>query len=138
MTSMRPTTRSVAMPCNGPEPVEMAAEDAAARLADYIRRHPRLLVLTGAGVSTDSGIPDYRDVRGAWKRRQPVQHHAFLQTTRFASATGAEACWGGLLSARRHRTGPISTWPNWRRWATTTCWSPRMLTVFTRRPVAGR
>ncbi|MFC4258232.1 NAD-dependent protein deacetylase [Marinobacter lacisalsi] len=78
MTSMRPTTRSVAMPGEGPEPVEMAAEEAAARLAEYIRRHPRLLVLTGAGVSTDSGIPDYRDARGAWKRRQPVQHQAFL------------------------------------------------------------
>lgn len=78
MTSMRPTTRSVAMPGNGPEPVEMAAEEAALKLAEYIRACPRLLVLTGAGVSTDSGIPDYRDVRGAWKRRQPVQHDAFL------------------------------------------------------------
>lgn len=78
MSIMRPTTRSVPMPASGPEPREMAAEEAGDRLADYIRRYPRLLVLTGAGVSTDSGIPDYRDVRGAWKRRQPVQHQAFL------------------------------------------------------------
>ena len=34
-------------------------------LADFIRRHPRLLILTGAGVSTDSGIPDYRDGEGS-------------------------------------------------------------------------
>lgn len=78
MVSMRPTTRSVPMPRPGPEPQEMSPEEAAPRLADYIRRHPRLLVLTGAGVSTDSGIPDYRDATGAWKRRQPVQHQAFM------------------------------------------------------------
>lgn len=57
---------------------EMAAREAGLRLADFIARHPRLLVLTGAGVSTDSGIPDYRDHQGAWKRRQPVQHQEFM------------------------------------------------------------
>lgn len=39
-----------------------------------------VLVLTGAGVSTGSGIPDYRDERGAWKRQQPVQYQAFVQS----------------------------------------------------------
>lgn len=47
-------------------------------LRDFILRHQRLLVLTGAGVSTDSGIPDYRDVLGQWKRNPPVQHEDFL------------------------------------------------------------
>jgi len=46
-------------------------EEAGEQLAEFIRRHPRLLILTGAGVSTDSGIPDYRDCDGAWKRKQP-------------------------------------------------------------------
>ena len=35
-------------------------------------------VLTGAGVSTDSGIPDYRDDDGAWKARAPVQYREFV------------------------------------------------------------
>ncbi len=46
-------------------------------LAAFVHRHPRLLVLTGAGCSTDSGIPDYRDANGDWKRPQPVTWQAF-------------------------------------------------------------
>lgn len=37
-----------------------------------------MFVLTGAGVSTDSGIPDYRDERGAWKGREPIQYRDFV------------------------------------------------------------
>jgi len=48
-------------------------------LTQFIHRHPRLLVLTGAGISTDSGIPDYRDQNGDWKRKQPVQHPDFMR-----------------------------------------------------------
>ncbi|MFC0590979.1 NAD-dependent protein deacetylase [Ottowia pentelensis] len=46
-------------------------------LAAFARRHPRLLVLTGAGCSTDSGIPDYRDAQGQWKRAPPMTYQAF-------------------------------------------------------------
>jgi len=42
------------------------------RLRWWIARHRRVFVLTGAGCSTGSGIPDYRDDRGEWKRRPPV------------------------------------------------------------------
>ena len=49
-----------------------------AALIDFIDRHRRLFVLTGAGCSTDSGIPDYRDAEGDWKRSQPVTYQAFM------------------------------------------------------------
>jgi len=47
-------------------------------LQAFIQRHPRLFVLTGAGCSTESGIPDYRDADGSWKRAQPVMFRAFM------------------------------------------------------------
>lgn len=49
-------------------------------LIDFVRRHPRLLVLTGAGISTDSGIPGYRDADGNWRASTPIQHREFLDS----------------------------------------------------------
>jgi NAD-dependent SIR2 family protein deacetylase len=46
-------------------------------LIDFVARHPRLLVITGAGCSTAAGIPDYRDENGAWKRREPMRYQLF-------------------------------------------------------------
>lgn len=47
------------------------------RLARFIEQHQPLFVLTGAGCSTASGIPDYRDEQGQWKHRKPVQYQDF-------------------------------------------------------------
>jgi NAD-dependent SIR2 family protein deacetylase len=61
-----------------------AAESAAAlqldALVEFVQRSRRLLVLTGAGCSTESGIPDYRDREGAWKRQQPMTYQEFIGT----------------------------------------------------------
>jgi NAD-dependent SIR2 family protein deacetylase len=52
-------------------------EDAVQRLAELVAAG-NVVVLTGAGVSTASGIPDYRDERGQWKRSPPMQYREFI------------------------------------------------------------
>ena len=49
-----------------------------AELAEFIARHGRLFALTGAGLSTASGIPDYRDEQGNWKARKPMDYREFI------------------------------------------------------------
>lgn len=46
-------------------------DDLSALIA-FVQRNPRLMVLTGAGYSTECSIPDYRDANGKWRRPQPV------------------------------------------------------------------
>ena len=47
----------------------------------FITDHPRLFVLTGAGCSTASGLGDYRDKNGQWKRPQPITGQTFINDT---------------------------------------------------------
>jgi len=53
---------------------------AAADLCSFVQRHARLFVLSGAGISTDSGIPGYRDADGRWRRTPPVLLQDFLRS----------------------------------------------------------
>lgn len=57
-------------------------------LATFVSRSDRLLVLTGAGISTASGIPGYRDAEGNWQRKPPVTHQEFM-----GSATVRKRYW---------------------------------------------
>ena len=48
-------------------------------LTEFIATHERIFVLTGAGVSTASGIPDYRDDSGDWKHQRPMEYREFVE-----------------------------------------------------------
>src|SRR3954471_5695302 len=48
------------------------------RLADFLRASDQALIFTGAGISTGSGIPDFRGPQGVWKKRQPVYFQDFM------------------------------------------------------------
>jgi NAD-dependent SIR2 family protein deacetylase len=48
------------------------------RLVEFLQLHPKLVVLSGAGISVASGIPAYRDGLGQWQHRKPIQHNDFV------------------------------------------------------------
>ncbi len=56
-----------------------AASDVAA-LADLIAEAQWILAFTGAGISTTSGIPDYRGPQGVWNTRRPVYYSEFMRS----------------------------------------------------------
>src|SRR6476620_728024 len=49
-----------------------------ARFVERLREARRILIVSGAGVSTASGIPDFRGPGGVWSRRRPVYYDEFL------------------------------------------------------------
>src|SRR5688572_26210622 len=68
-------------------------------LREFIERHAKLFVLTGAGCSTASGIPDYRDADGEWKRGRPIMLQDFV-----AHEHSRKRYWArGLIGWRRMR-----------------------------------
>jgi NAD-dependent deacetylase len=44
------------------------------RLAELVREHRPCVVLTGAGISTESGIPDFRSPTGIWAQYDPMEY----------------------------------------------------------------
>ncbi|HVO86907.1 MAG TPA: NAD-dependent protein deacetylase [Casimicrobiaceae bacterium] len=76
---------------------EQQAIDALCR---FVEQHPRLFVLTGAGISTDSGIPSYRDADGAWKRSAPILWQDFLGDERARRRYWARSMVGWPIMSR--------------------------------------
>ncbi len=68
-----------------------------ARLSEFVSAHRALFVLTGAGISTASGIGDYRDASGAWKRSPPIVLNEFLHS---------------VVARRRYWSRSLLGWPH--------------------------
>jgi NAD-dependent deacetylase len=53
-------------------------ETAISRLRGLIDEAERIVPFTGAGISTECGIPDFRSPGGLWSKNQPIPFDAFL------------------------------------------------------------
>lgn len=65
-------------------------ESAIGQVADWIRKSGKIIFFTGAGVSTESGIPDFRGPGGVWQKYNPedFSYRIFL-----SSAASREKYW---------------------------------------------
>ncbi len=88
-------------------------------LADLIRSAQPCVVLTGAGISTESGVPDFRSPTGIWAQFDPMEYatiSAFRRdpekvwsfyAPRFSMLTSAEPNDGHLAVAELERRGYV-------------------------------
>ena len=97
----------IPMPSDLLFPPQAPIDDASLeRLAEFVASHARLLVLTGAGVSTASGIPGYRDADGDRRGRAPIQGPEFRASDAVRRRYWARSMVGWpLLAAARPNAG---------------------------------
>ena len=62
------------------ETIEPSFEQGGAKLAAMLRTSRRAVVFTGAGISTESGIPDFRSPGGIWTRMMPINFDEFISS----------------------------------------------------------
>jgi NAD-dependent deacetylase len=71
-----------------------------ADLARMIADARRAVVFTGAGISTESGIPDFRSPGGVWSKMQPIQFQDFV-----ADPAKRREAWSRVFTGRAGWTG---------------------------------
>lgn len=74
----------------------MANPETITRVRHWIDDARRIVVLTGAGISTDSGIPDFRGPQGVWTRNPAAEKLATIQNY-LADPEIRKAAWRGRL-----------------------------------------
>ena len=71
-----------------------------------LKKSTRIVGFTGAGISTESGIPDYRSQGGIWEKFQPVYLDEFIadKSKRLLYWQRKKALWQGIRDADLSRT----------------------------------
>ncbi len=70
--------------------------DLIATVRGWVDQASRIVALTGAGISTDSGIPDFRGPQGVWTRNPAAEKLSTIQNY-LADADVRKAAWRGRL-----------------------------------------
>jgi NAD-dependent deacetylase len=86
----------------------MSIDDQIAELARIVERARRAVVFTGAGISTESGIPDFRSPGGIWTKMAPIDFSDFLASEEARRETWrrrfeADDMWRDARPNRGHR-----------------------------------
>ena len=96
-------------------------DHASARLAEAIRTARRAVAFTGAGISTESGVPDFRSPGSPWKQHAPIGYAEFMASDEARSEAwrrkfamddiyaGARPSRGHLALASLVRSGRLSS-----------------------------
>lgn len=79
MSNDPPANLAPAPDASGDNPAPTAPAADLTPLVRLAAGRPRVVAFTGAGISTDSGIPDYRGPNGVWRRQNPLTIQAFLR-----------------------------------------------------------
>jgi len=99
----------------------MSAASSRADLARLIADARRMVVFTGAGISTESGVPDFRSPGGVWSKMKPIQFQDFVASedmrreawtrafTGKAGWVGAKPNAGHFAVARLVQQGKVAT-----------------------------
>ena len=78
----------------------------AAQLAEMIKGANRVLIFTGAGISTESGIPDFRSPGGVWSKMTPIYFQDFV-----ASRDQRRESWRRVFNKTAGWTGALLPQP---------------------------
>ena len=76
------------------------------KFKEVLEKSTRIVGFTGAGISTESGIPDYRSQGGIWDKFQPVYLDEFIsdESKRLLYWQRKKVLWQGIRDARVSRT----------------------------------
>jgi len=81
----------------------------------WVRECRSLCVLTGAGVSAESGVPTFRGPEGLWKMRDPMTLATPGRLRPIRGKCGSGTSGAGKGSGAAHRTRATRPSPRWRR-----------------------